>query len=657
MTTVTDRARSRIAIVAVLVFALLATILVRLWYLQILAGDGFEARAQRNAVRIVVDEAPRGRVFDRNGKIIVRNRTALAVGVRRRDLPSGEAGELIRDRLAALVGITRPVLETRLADKRSSPFEPVVVARDVAPHVIFAIRERRELYPGIEAMTLPVREYPSGSLAAQVLGYLTEVNQDELDQRTGYLPGDQIGRTGLERQYEDSMRGQPGRRKLEVDASGNVLRVLGRADPVPGADLELTIDLEVQKVAEQALADGIRRARAQRFSETGRLFKAPAGASVVLNAQTGAVVAMASAPTFDLQQFVGGVSATYFAKLNDPASAQPMLNRTMQSAYPPGSTFKPIIAAAALTGGAATTTRRFPCLTEFKFGDRVFRNWRPRNDRITLREALIESCDTPFYALARDWWVAELRQEEAGSPPKEIMAEYARAFGLDTETGIDLSGYEEDGRIPDRRWRLEYWEANRQSYCASARRTGSELYQDLCERGYRWRGGDSVNMSIGQGDILTSPLQMAVAYAAIANGGKVLKPFLARQVRGADGTVLQAGMSDVLSRLPVAPATLRYIRDALIGVARDGTAVFPFRGWPQDRIAVAAKTGSAEIAGKQPFSWFAAFAPARSPKYVIVTVVEEAGSGGQVSGPVTRRIMDELFNLKPLPIVFGAGSD
>jgi penicillin-binding protein 2 len=657
MTTVTDRVRSRIAIVAVVVFALLATLLVRLWYLQVLAGENFSERAQRNAVRIVVDEAPRGRIFDRDGKILVRNRTALAVGVRRRDLPGGDEGQAVKTRLADLLGIKLAALEERLKDQRSSPFEPVVVARDVPPRVIFAIRERRHEYPGVESMTLPVREYPSGSLAAQVIGYLSEVNPAELEEREGYLPGDRIGRTGLERQYEDDLRGRPGRRKLEVDAAGSVLRVLGRAEPVPGADLNLTIDRDVQRVAEQALEDGIKRARAQRFRRTGAFFRAPAGAAVVLDARTGAVVAMASAPTFDLERFVGGVSAQYFTKLNDPDEHQPMLNRTIQSAYPPGSTFKPIVASAALTEGAATKTTRLPCKTEFRFGDRIFRNWQPRDAQINLRQALIESCDTPFYAFARDWWVAELGREEAGQAPKEIMATYARHFGLDVETGIDLSGYEEDGRIPDRRWRLEYWEANRESYCRTARRTGSELYKDLCERGYRWRGGDSVNLSIGQGDVLTSPLQMAVVYSALANGGKVMKPFVTRSVTTPDGEVVRQNAPEVKSRVPVSKQTLDYIKGALVETARTGTAQFAFRQWPHAKIPMAAKTGSAEIAGKQPFSWFAAFAPANDPKYVVVSVVEQAGSGGQVSGPIVRRIMDELFDQRPLPIVFGTRSD
>lgn len=657
MTATTDRIRSRVITVAIVVFAMLAALLVRLWHLQVLEGDQYRMRASRNAVRIVIDEAPRGKLVDRAGRVLVRNRAALAIGVRRQDLPTGDEGEVVRDRLASLLGTSRADLDDRLTDVRTAPLEPVVVARDVLPRVVFTIRERADRFPGVEAMTLPVREYPRGSLGAHLIGYLSEVTEPELLGRPTYRPGDQIGRTGLERTLEEYIRGVPGRRKLEVDASGNVLRVLGRQNPYPGANVRLTLDLGAQRVAEQALADGIRRARAQVFTGDGRYFEAPAGAVVVMDAQTGAVRAMASAPTFDLNAFVGGITDAEYRGLTAPGAHEPLLDRALQAAYPPGSTFKPIIATAALSEGAATTHERFPCKTEFRFGDRIFRNWRPRNSHITLRSALIESCDTPFYVLARDWWLGELREEDAGRPPREIIQEYARAFGLDEPTGIELSGSEEDGRIPDRRWRLGYWEANRDSYCRTAARTKDPLLQDLCERGYRWRGGDTVNLSIGQGDILTSPLQMAVAYAALGNGGKVLTPYLWSKVTAFDGTVVARGAPKVRGRVGASKAVQSYVRSALIEVARTGTAAFPYRGWPHDLIPVAAKTGSAEIAGRQPYSWFASFAPAGKPRYVVVAVVEEAGYGSQVAGPVVRRVMDELFGQDPLPIVFGTASD
>lgn len=657
MTTVTDRVRARVVVIAVIVFSLFAAIVVRLYSLQVLDGKEYVFRAQRNAVRIIVDEAPRGRIFDRNGRVIVRNRTSLAVGVRRPDLPAGDEGELVKQRLIELLGIDRTELEDRLADLRVAPFDPVVVARDVPPRIIFAISEHRELYPGVEALTLAARDYPKGSIAPHVIGYLTEIDADELEAMSGYRPGDRIGRTGIERELESELRGRPGRRKLEVDASGNVLSTINALAPIPGNDVKLTLDSRLQRIAEDALANGLRLARNSVFKEDGTSFKAPAGAVVVMDPRTGAIRAMASAPDFDLEDFVGGIGVDDYKRLTRPDAHQPLLNRATQAAYPPGSTFKPVMVSAALSEGRATEHTRFPCQTEFEFGDRTFRNWRPRNAHLTLREALIESCDTPFYVLARDWWINELRSEDAGRPPREIIQEYARRFGLDAETGIELPGYEADGRIPDRRWRLEYWEANKDAYCRTARRTDDPLFTDLCERGFVWRGGDSVNLSIGQGDILVSPIQLATMYGAIANGGRVVTPYLVDRIDRRDGTSLELQPAADRGRVGVSRRVLGYIRSALEAVATVGTAAYPFRGWPHDRIRVAAKTGSAEIAGKQPFSWFAAFAPANNPRYVVVSVVEEAGSGSGTSGPIVRRILDGAFHLPPLPFGFGGVSD
>jgi penicillin-binding protein 2 len=657
VTTVTDRVRSRVVIVAVVVFSLFAAILVRLYSLQVLDGSEYVLRAQRNAVRIIVDEAPRGRVYDRFGRVIVRNRTSLAIGVRRQDLPDGVAGELVKERLVTLLGIDRATLDERLADVRIAPFDPVIVAEDVPPRIVFAVNEYARDLPGVESMTLAVRDYPRGPVAPHLIGYLTEVDPGEVETMDGYRPGDRIGRTGIERELEAELRGRPGRRKLEVDASGNVLSTINQLQPIPGNDVRLTLDSRLQKIAEDALASGLALARRSVFTETGESFRAPAGAVVVLDPRTGAVRAMASAPDFDLNRFVGGIGVDDFAKLTHPKAHQPLLNRALQASYPPGSTFKVVVATAALAEGAATERTRLPCQTEFEFGDRVFRNWRARNAHLTIREALIESCDTPFYVLGRDWWLGELHSEEAGRPPREIIQEYSRRFGLDAETGFALPGYEADGRIPDRRWRLGYWDANKDGYCRTARRTDDPLFVELCETGYKWRGGDTVNLSIGQGDILVSPMQLAVAYGAIANGGDVVTPYVVDRVIDRDGTVRVMPKPEPRGTVGVPQHVLGYVRSALEAVAVKGTGAYPFRGWPHSSIRVAAKTGSAEIAGKQPYSWFAAFAPANDPRYVVVSVVEEAGSGSGTSGPIVRRILDGAFHLPPLPFGFGGVSD
>jgi len=652
-----DRIRLRLGVVGVIVLAMFVVLVARLWFLQVLAGNTYANAAEHNRVRILSVEAPRGRIIDDLGRVLVKNRTALAVGIARDDLPkSPKAALTLKKRLASLLGMTVKEINVRLADRRTSPYKPSVIAEDVPQSAIFTIRERQEDFPGVQTLTLPVRTYPFGTLAAQILGYVGETNQTELKTLKGYLLGDSIGRTGIESTYEKFLRGAPGLQKLEVDASGRVLGTLGDNLPKPGDDVQLSIDADVQKVAEQALFQGIERARSRIFPATGQSFLAPAGAAVVLNAKTGAVVAMASYPTYDPSKFVGGVSDAYWSFLNDPKNNFPLLDRAMQAAYPPGSTFKPILATAALATGAGSPNGRYPCQTDFRFGDRIFHNWQARHAEITIKQSLIESCDTVYYNFAKNWWLQENHQVGIGKQPYETMQVWARKFGLGAATGIDLP-QETTGIIPGRAYRQAYWDANKGFYCDQFNKTHSLLYEDLCQRGYLWRGGDALNMAIGQGDVDATPLQMAVVYAAVANGGNVLVPHIGMKIVTPQGKLVKTIGPVVRQRVGAPVSAVQYVQRALAQVPVKGTAVFPYRGWPFSSIPVAAKTGSAEIVGKQPFSWFASYAPANNPQYVAVAVVEQAGFGSQVAGPVVRRIMDELFHLKPLPIQFGGRSD
>jgi len=657
VTGIDDRTRLRLAIVGAIVLAMLGVLIARLWFLQVLSGSTYANAAEHNRVRIVAVEAPRGRILDDKGRVLVKNRTALAVGMARDDLPkSSKTALALKKRLASLLGMTVKQINQRLADRRTSPYKPSIIAEDVSQNVIFTIRERQEVFPGVQTLTLPVRTYPYGTLAAQLLGYVGETNESELKTLKGYQLGDSIGRTGLERTYEQYLRGTPGLQKLEVDASGRVLGTLGDNPPKPGDDVKLSLDLGVQKVAETALFQGIERARSRVFPATGQNFLAPAGAAVVLNAKTGAVVAMASYPTYDPSKFVGGVSDAYWSFLNNPANNFPLLDRATQAAYPPGSTFKPILATAALATGAGSPNGRYPCETDFRFGDRVFHNWQPRNAVISIQQSLIESCDTVYYNFAKNWWLTENHVVGLGKQPYETMQVWARKFGLGLDTGIDLP-QETAGIIPGRAYREAYWEANKGFYCAEYNKTKSLVYEDLCQRGYLWRGGDALNMAIGQGDVEATPLQMAVVYSAVANGGSVLVPHLGMQIITPAGKVVKTIGPVVRQRVGAPTSVVKYVQRALAQVPIKGTAVFPYREWPFGSIPVAAKTGSAEIVGKQPFSWFASYAPANDPQYVVVAVVEQAGFGSQVAGPVVRRIMDQLFQLKPLPIQFGGHSD
>jgi len=653
-----ERVRFRVAILGVIVLAMMSVLLSRLWFLQVLTGDRYANASESNRVRIVWLEAPRGRILDRNGVELVKNRPSLAIGLRRDDLRDRKLRRTVVGRLAKLLKIHSTDITRRLDDKRNSPYRPAIIATDVSESVIFEISEHAERYPGAEALTLPVRMYPKGTLAAHVLGYVGETTENELKtlRDRGYRLGDEIGRTGVERTYEQYLRGKPGVDKLEVNSSGIVLRSLGAQEAIPGHDVMLSLDAKVQAVAEEALVLGIQRARGRVFSETGDHFRAPAGGVTVLDAQTGEVVAMASYPTYDPAKFVGGVSTDYFKFLNNPDNHFPLLNRAMQSAYPPGSTFKPFMATAALDSGAMSPGSTLPCTAAFDFGDRTFHNWTGGSGSISLAEALVKSCDTVFYRLAANWWLKEQAAQRANRKIYETMQDFAKRFGLGRDTRIDLPN-EESGHIPGRAYKQEVYSRNKVSWCNRARKTHDPLFVDLCERGYVWRGGDAINMSIGQGDVTATPLQMALGYAAIGNGGKVLRPHVGWKIMNPDGTLARTVKSQVVSRVGVSSSDIGYVQRALAQVPLRGTAVFPFTGWPLGRIPVAAKTGSAEIAGKQPFSWFAAYAPADNPKYVVVSVVEQAGFGSQVSGPVVRRIMDQLFGLRLTPVVFGTRSD
>ncbi|MFY9588727.1 MAG: penicillin-binding protein 2 [Actinomycetota bacterium] len=658
MITSEERVRFRVAILGVIVLAMLSVLLSRLWFLQVLTGERYAHASETNRVRIVWLEAPRGRILDRNGVELAKNRPSLAVGLRRDDLRDPALRNRVVARLSKLLKVRGKDIIRRLNDKRVSPYRPAIVATDVSEAAIFEIREHAERYPGAETLMLPVRTYPKGTLAAHVLGYIGETNEAELDKlrAKGYRLGDSIGRTGVERTYEEYLRGDPGIEKLEVNSSGIVLRALTSVEAKPGNDVMLTLDAGVQSVAEEALAAGIERAKGRTFQETGEHFLAPAAGVVVLDAQTGDVVAMASNPTFDPSKFVGGVDQKYFKFLNDPDNHFPLLNRAMQSSYPPGSTFKPFMASAALNSGAMSPGSTLPCTGAFDFGDRTFHNWKGGSGSITLSQALVESCDTVFYRLAANWWLKERRDERAGRKVYEVMQDWAKRYGIGRATKIDLPN-EEDGRVPGRAYKQRIYDLNKVGWCNRAKRTHDALYEDLCERGYLWRGGDAINMSIGQGDVLATPLQMAVGYAAVANSGRVIRPHVGYKILDKDGSVEKQIKTEVVSRVKMSRADFTYVQNALRQVALRGTAVFPFRGWPLERIPVAAKTGSAEIAGKQPFSWFAAYAPADKPKYVVVSVVEQAGFGSQVSGPVVRRIMDKLFGLPLTPVVFGVRSD
>lgn len=647
-----ESTRLRLAFLALLVLSLFVLLFARLWYLQVMAGQEYADLAQGNAVRTVSLEAPRGRILDRDGEVLVENRYAYVVGVQPSELPSDpdEADAVLAD-LADLLGTDQEDLEHEIETSRSSPLRPRPVATDVPEDTVLYIWENQSTrYPGVYAELLPRREYRHGTTAAHILGYLGEVSAEQLESERyeEYRAGDLIGWAGVERTYEDALRGAEGLRRLEVDPRGDVIRQLDEVLPTPGGDLRLTLDLGVQQAAEQALRLGIEEAQATEVEDgADETLAAPAGAVAVLDADTGEIRGLASHPTFDPAAFVGGVSQRYYGALTDPDNHVPLVNRGIQSTYPPGSVFKIVSAYAALEGGYTSPDRTIACPGRWEWNDQVFRNWQTSDSGdITLAQSLAESCNTVYYELARRMWADEERAEGGGE--REVLSDAGKQWGFGRRHGLDLPS-EAAGVVPGREWKHAFWENARDGYCERAEDAEDDsyeqqLYSELCsEQGARWRGGDALNMSIGQGDVQTTPLQVANAYAAVANGGTLYRPHVGLEMLGRDGTV-EAIEPEVVSEVELSESTLEVLREGLEGVTSSGTARSVFDGFPS---TIAGKTGTAQVGGsRENHAWFAGYnvEPHEGEQFVVVALVEEAGSGSQIAAPIVRRVFEEVLD-------------
>ncbi|MGH8933331.1 MAG: penicillin-binding protein 2 [Egibacteraceae bacterium] len=663
-----ESTRVRLAVLALLVLIVFVLLVGRLWFLQVMAGARYAVAAEGNAVRTISVEAPRGRLLDRHGDPIVRNRYAQVVSVQPAEIPRGRVDQVLAD-LADLLGMEPGELKQRMESSRVGPFRPKPVAVDVPRDIVFYIHENASTrFPGVYAERLPLREYLYGSLAAHVVGHLGEISAEQLrePEYSGYEQGDVIGWEGVERTYEPVLRGADGHRQLLVNSKGEILEETSTKAPQPGADLLLTIDVEAQQKAEDALAKGIEVARTLPDAHAGggraASFQAPAGAAIVLDPRTGEVVAMASFPSYEPSKFVGGVSQEYWSWLQSEDSAYPLINRAIAASYPPGSVFKVVSASAALEYGFAGMRSLLPCPGAYEWNGFVFRNWR-RSDSgaMTLATALEQSCDTVFYRLARSMWEREQATPE-GQPILEHLSEQSRRWGLGKPTGIDLPG-ERVGVVPGRQWKRDFWEDAKDGYCARALQPGlseraHRLFTELCDpSAARWRGGDAVNMSIGQGDVQTTPIQVANLFAGIANDGKVMRPHVVREISHPDGRQERVE-PEQLAELPVGPDVLDYIGAGLAGVTQPGgTAGAAFAGFP---VPIAGKTGTAEFGkSKQPFAWFAAYnpEPVEGQQYVVVVTVEEGGGGSQTAAPIARRILEGLFGLDATALHAGVATD
>jgi penicillin-binding protein 2 len=616
--------RRLVAMAAVISFAF-AALVTRLWFLQVLAAEDYRDRATGNYVRLIPIPAPRGRILDRNGQPLVDNRRAITITVDRQKVKDEEA--LLRD-LSNLLDEPMSDLEDRLHDPDYLPYQPVPVYEGAPEPVAIYLREHASDFPGVDFREAGIRQYPEGGLAPHVLGYLGQVSPEELRDPSfaNLRPGQVVGRGGVEQAYEEYLRGRDGWLKQEIDAQGEIQGILGQQPETPGNDLVLSIDREIQALAEDTMEEAVTQARS--IPTLTGLLRATGGAVVVLDPNDGHILAMASYPDYNPRIFLDGLTPAEFRELEKPASNFPLTNRAIAGLYPPGSTFKPFVAAAALRAGYASTGGFYPCPPEFRVeGDTsgtVFGNWTDADlGVLSFAESLIYSCDTVFYAWGLDFYA---ERKSRG----ELMQHQLRQWGFDEPTGIDIPG-EEEGRIPDARWK----------------QTVHAQYPELFPEP-TWLPGDNINMSIGQGDVLTTPLQVAVAYAALANGGTLYRPQLALRVQKPDGTIVRQFEGERIGRVRIRPEHAAAITNALRGVVQGGgTAAGAFVGWDHFAYPVAGKTGTSEVHGKQPHSWFAAFAPADDPEFVVVAVVEEGGHGSQVAAPIVRRVLEGLLDLEP----------
>jgi len=646
--------RFRLSIIGIIVMALFSALFVRLWFLQVAASSEAAQAATRNRVRIVREPAIRGRILDAKGRVLVGNDVTDAVTFDRSVPITADEKELVIARLAELLSVDAKQIEMTIDDPRIAPFAPVPVAVDVTMETItYIVEHQEEFTDAVDTGPIARRAYPNGNLGAHVLGYVGQVNADELEalKDQGYRQGDLIGKSGVEQMFESELRGEPRIQRLEVDSQGRVVRVVEDRAPVAGKDVQLTIDLDVQRVAEESLRQGMEGARRQTCAteQSSGLCRAGAGSVTVLNATDGSIVAMASAPDFNPAEFsAGGIPAETLEQFQTPESGFPLLNRSVQGTYAPGSTWKPISALGGLVSGHLTPQSTFYDEGCLEIGDREFCNaGETPHGAVDLGRALTVSSDVYFYDLGRDLWQFYLDETEDGGAADRgySIQKTAREFGFGAPTGIGLAG-EERGRIPDQAFKEEYNESN----------------PDLAERQQNsaWLPGDSANLAVGQGDLLVTPLQLANAYAMIANGGSQYTPRLAAAIleprtgaEEAEAEVVRLLAAQRVGEVAIDPLQRAAIIGGLVGVVAngDGTASGAFQGMRDD---IAGKTGTAQREPQQDTSLFAGITPIEpgpAPQYVTVSVVEEGGFGASVSAPIVRRVIEALNgNPNPPPV-------
>lgn len=661
------RSRLRLIVIQALAFSLLATLAGRLYYLQVVTGEEYQGKAASQSVRDIVVQPQRGLIVDAQGRPLVTNRLTWVASIDRTLIGRMEP----RVRRALLNRVARVIdMEPREIARKlvlcgtdgakegvcwnGSPYQPVPIAQDLDDATALRINEQPEDFPGVVVVQQSVRDYPQpfDINAAHLLGYLSPITEDEL--KAAELGGDTsvngasvVGRAGVEKEYDAWLRGQPGYERVKVNANGEVIGEEADVRAQPGDTLVTSIDAKVQGVVERQLHRMIMTARGTVDPVTGRRFEADSGAAVVMDVNTGRIIAMASQPTYDPEVWADGITQKQLKRLYSEAAGTPLLGRAMQGQFAPGSTWKPFMTAGALTHGYGTDTR-LNCSSAFRVGNRDFKNYESgAYGYISFADALRVSCNTFFYRIGYDYW-QRFGSDVADVDAKDPLVEQALDFGFGSATGIDIPG-ESSGRIADRKWKRAYYKSMKDYYCGIAdkpqdAKTSDFVYKfayEFCVEGYAYRAGDAVNFAIGQGDTIVTPLQLARAYAAIANGGTLWEPRVGKAIVSPSGEVIRRIPPSKDGTVGVPESVLTYIDEALKEVSRTGTLAWKLGGFPLDDVVLRAKTGSAEVYGKQSTGWVASY----TDDYVVVMMISQGGTGSGSTGDGIRKIWEALYGV------------
>ncbi len=658
------RSRLNLVIVQALIISLMLALGGRLFYLQVAAGLTYQDAALSIQSRDVVNPAIRGAIVDSSGIPLVMDRPGMVISVDRSTLDKlPDKGVVVLARVAKLVGKTanNVYVITRLCGElpasenagcwKGTRFQPIPITRTATTEQALKVLENSDLFPGISAQSVPVRSYPGmgGENGAHVLGYVGSVNEDDLaDSDKNYFREETIGKDGLELQYDDYLRGKAGIKTVIVDRKESVTKQSVSTQPVAGFNLVTNLDVRLQAATEKALKAAVLRAK----SAGGR---ADGGAAIVMDVNSGKILALASYPTYDPNIWQIGLTQKQANDLFSENSGVPALNRPLQGMYAPASTFKSVSVVAAMNAGYDMNAS-YKCPSKVLIGNREFANFESKSQgTISMKRAIAVSCDTIWYQIAYDEWV-----RDGGLFPKSGLNDYfftaARGFGLGKTTGIDLPS-EASGRLPDRAWKERVYKENKDFYCNFKTRAKKsdltpfliEVARENCLDGNMLRAGDAVNFSIGQGDTLMTPIQMAQLYGAIANGGMMYKPQVARAIIKPNGQVVKEFTPEVIATNVLSKKSSKFLREALRAVVTEGTGAGAFSGFP---VSIAGKTGTAEDKGrnqdgsaKADTAWFASFAPAEKPQYAVVMVVSQGGFGGSISAVGVKDIYTSLFGV------------